>query len=556
MPNSDNEFDTTGDETVVEVEKPSASEILGHLKGDPLIRDIRGCLDIVQKLETKGYVLGSDGAQSIDKCSFSVEDEAEKRVQSLKRLTQNQMCLFVKICKTFAYNAHTVKALNIIDERLVDLENSVFDNETAGTQGLVEMQAGLEKAQNDLSSQLAELKESVESLLPLKDGAQDVLKLAADSLEAKQRADAANASVVALKEEVSTLRVALSNVVTQKDFEEYKKAMEEKLAASPTTTGSTPTQTHGAAKPPQLKTLDPQHFKTFKSQFAHHATAMKWDATFQRHQLMMSLGSDVHAHLTLSVPKIDTMTIDQILEAWDQIICPDSLRSVAVNALSLLAQKLDESHQDYLTRAIQTYLRAHGTSSNPEADEVFILSLARGLRNKKLEEHVKRRLLNTTPKTLTVLRNAINEEESIVALSDGVVPETTISQVRPPPPAPPTSDKATPPSCNICGEGHLTKSCMRRAMKETLESFGLKRGKGQNGGRGRGRGQGRGGGRGNNAGNRGKRKNGGGEGGNDAPSWLKEDEPSSKKVKKEKSNNSNQKNFYENSNQNSNQKNY
>ena len=55
MPNSDNEFDTTGDETVVEVEKPSASEILGHLKGDPLIRDIRGCLDIVQKLEAKGF---------------------------------------------------------------------------------------------------------------------------------------------------------------------------------------------------------------------------------------------------------------------------------------------------------------------------------------------------------------------------------------------------------------------------------------------------------------------------------------------------------------------
>ena len=184
------------------------------------------------------------------------------------------------------------------------------------------------------------------------------------------------------------------------------------------------------------------------------------------------------------------------------------------------------------------------------------MSLSRGLRNKKLEEHVKRRLLKTTPKTLTVLRNAINEEESIVALTDGVVPETTISQVRPPPPAPPTSDKATPPSCNICGDNHLTKSCIRRAMKETLESFGQNKGKGQNqGGRGRGRGQGKRG-RGGNSGNRGKRRGGGGEGGNDAPSWLKDDEPSSKKVKKEKSNNSNQKNFYENPNQNSNQKNY
>ena len=552
MPNSDNEFDDT---VVEQVDKPSGSEILGHLRGDPLVGDLRGCLDIVQKLEAKGYVLGVEGAQSIDKSSFSVEDDAETRVQALKRLTQNLMCLFVKVCKTFAYNAHTVKALNIIDERILDLEHSVFDNEAEGTQGLVEAQAELLRTQNDLSSQFSALKESVDSLLPLKDEAQNVMQIATDSLAAKQKADAANATVAALKEEVSTLRNALNNVVTQKDFEEYKKAVEEKLAASPSTAGSAPASMHGAAKPPQMKTLDPQHFKAFRSQFTHHAAAMKWDATFQRHQLMMSLGSDVHAHLTLSVQKSDTMTVSQILEAWDQIICPDSLRSVAVNALSLLAQKLEESHQDYLTRAIQTYLRAHGTDSNPETDEVFIMSLSRGLRNKKLEEHVKRRLLKTTPKTLTVLRNAINEEESIVALTDGVVPETTISQVRPPPPAPPTSDKATPPSCNICGDNHLTKSCIRRAMKETLESFGQNKGKGQNqGGRGRGRGQRRG--RGGNSGNRGKRRGGGGEGGNDAPSWLKDDEPSSKKVKKEKSNNSNQKNFYENPNQNSNQKNY
>ena len=35
--------------------------------------------------------------------------------------------------------------------------------------------------------------------------------------------------------------------------------------------------------------------------------------------------------------------------------------------------------EDYLTRAIQTYLRAHGTSSNPECDEVFIIQHSRPL---------------------------------------------------------------------------------------------------------------------------------------------------------------------------------
>ena len=37
MPNSDNEFDDT---VVEQVDKPSGSEILGHLRGDPLVGDL------------------------------------------------------------------------------------------------------------------------------------------------------------------------------------------------------------------------------------------------------------------------------------------------------------------------------------------------------------------------------------------------------------------------------------------------------------------------------------------------------------------------------------
>ena len=270
----------------------------------------------------------------------------------------------------------------------------------------------------------------------------------------------------------------------QKDLEDCKRKIRSNNAAA-----GGPSGLSGTRKAPELTSMEPSEFKAFKVNIKSHATVHDWDEDTKKAQLMLSVAPKIHGPLRLAVPKWETTTFDEILNLWEKRIIPETMIQLAVMHLSSLSQKLEESYDDYLCRAQDLFVRAHINSTtprDPEKDPHFVLQVLNGIRDKTLLDHLRRR----QPTTLTELREAINAEVTITALSPTFQPGTaTIAKID----GRDSNEKATPP-CSFCQDKkHSTSQCRKltahweqraKLAKQQLQEAKKQGGGGGNRGRG------------------------------------------------------------------------
>ena len=267
----------------------------------------------------------------------------------------------------------------------------------------------------------------------------------------------------------------------------------------------------GTKKAPELATMNPIEYRAFKENFRLHSKTHKWTEEIAKQQLLLSVHSTIHSTLKMAVPTWDTASLNDILEAWDKRICPDSVASLAVMHLSGLQQNLNEDTIAYLTRGHELYVRArlpNDTQQDPETDKAFVLKLIHGIRDKNLVNHLRR----WDPKTISELRQRINSEMAILNMDQTAqAPSQSISKID----GMDSNEKPAPP-CALCQDDkHATVHCAKLSAtlaeiaKNIIPTQGYLRGRGRGGNRGNGRGRGgyrgRGRGNGNNRGNNSKR---------------------------------------------------
>ena len=302
-----------------------------------------------------------------------------------------------------------------------------------------------------------------------------------------------------IKRIASLVNSALSNIgevkagMGAKASKAEMEAIKDQISSAPQ--GST-AKANGTAKAPMLKSMDPVQFRAFREMFKTHAKAMSWSEGFQKNQVMLLLDPSIHAPMKLALKDFESLSIKDIFDKWEQRICPESLKSLAVMQLESLKQSLDESHSDFLTRATQLYLRVYGDTADPELDTTFCQKLINGIRDHRLKDHIRR----MKPKTITELRDSINSEVAIQLLSgvyegaaEGLSIGTGVQAMGAP-------TKAPSFKCAVCKENHKTENC--NVMNNMFGAFQAKfqdffKNKNQNRQNNRGRGGGRGNYRGN-----------------------------------------------------------
>ena len=215
----------------------------------------------------------------------------------------------------------------------------------------------------------------------------------------------------------------------------------------------------GANKPPLLRSMEQTEFRAFRHQFVTHAKVHRWSDEVAKQQLMLSLHTSVHAPLAMAIPDHlqDTITLEGILVLWDERICPEALRSLAITQLSNLKQELNESDINYLTRGQQLYMRARKTDNreDPETDTRFIVDLIQGLRDKRKIPHIRRE----EPQTITALRTLINKENVINELDSTLDSSIAHMGAAASPPK-----KSSPGGCVACRDAsHVVLNCPRIA---------------------------------------------------------------------------------------------
>ena len=102
-----------------------------------------------------------------------------------------------------------------------------------------------------------------------------------------------------------------------------------------------------------------------------------------------------------------------------------SVVSYAVLQLLGLEQRMDEDIITYFTRGEELYKQAQPVDrpqNSPENDEQFVLRLVNGLRDKRMIDHIRRRLDQDPPFTMSKLRAAVNAELCIQALNSSSFP--------------------------------------------------------------------------------------------------------------------------------------
>ena len=214
----------------------------------------------------------------------------------------------------------------------------------------------------------------------------------------------------------------------------------------------------GANKPPILRSMEQTEFRAFRHQFVIHSKVHGWSPEVSKQQLMLSLHSSIHAPLTMAIPAqdLDTISTEEILVLWDERICPEALRSLAITQLSNLKQDLNETDLNYLTRGQQLYMRARKTDNldDPETDSRFVVDLIQGLRDKRKIPHIRRE----QPETITALRTLINKENVINELDSTL--DSTLAHIGA------AASTSTPNSkgCDACHEpSHNFNNCPRIA---------------------------------------------------------------------------------------------
>ena len=102
-----------------------------------------------------------------------------------------------------------------------------------------------------------------------------------------------------------------------------------------------------------------------------------------------------------------------------------SVVSYAVLQLLGLEQRMDEDIITYFTRGEELYKQVQPVDrphTSPENEEQFVLQLVNGLRDKRMIDHIRRRLDQDPPFTMSKLRAAVNAELCIQALNSSSFP--------------------------------------------------------------------------------------------------------------------------------------
>ena len=262
----------------------------------------------------------------------------------------------------------------------------------------------------------------------------------------------------------------------------------------------------GSAKIPELKSLDPAEFRTWKDLFMTHVDLHKWSDEIATKALKLAIPDPkVYVPLKLATPDWETLSLKDILFKWEKRCCPDSNRDLAITQLSQLHQGLDEASLAYIDRAVQLYTSARFDDDlrDPETDLQFIQRLINTFRDTRLKAPLRRR----KPATISALRIALNEEMNILesdpatasqiaALADaGSINKFGGAEAKP--------NEKKPPKCNFCSAAHVDHKCFKiksfltvynKDQKKAQEAEQKNQNQGQNqkGQRGRGRGRGRG----------------------------------------------------------------
>ena len=128
----------------------------------------------------------------------------------------------------------------------------------------------------------------------------------------------------------------------------------------------------------------------------------------------------IYSTLKSAVTDWNKVNWEGSLKLWDKCIVPASVVSFGVLQLSGLAKKLDEDIPSYFTRGEELYKQAQPVDQpqpSPETDEQFVPRLVNGLRHRRLIDHIRRRLDQDHPLTVSKLRAAVNAELCIQSLS-------------------------------------------------------------------------------------------------------------------------------------------
>ena len=183
--------------------------------------------------------------------------------------------------------------------------------------------------------------------------------------------------------------------------------LEEKVQSLPESQGSkagTLQGPTGTIKAPHLSSLEPSEYRAFRDMYKAHAQVHSWSDKVAKQQLLLSVDPKIYSTLKSAVADWGAVNLEEALKLWDKRIVPASIVSYAVLQLSGLEQRMDEDIITYFTRREELYKQAQPVDrpqNSPENDKQFVLRLVNGLRDKRMIDHIRRRLDQDPPFTMS-----------------------------------------------------------------------------------------------------------------------------------------------------------
>ena len=416
----------------------------------PLAEQIQAC---TEKLSNFGLV---------DESTYNV-DELNGDIQTLQNLTGDIKAEFEDIKGTMTNQ--------------IDLLNSLSSLE--GYEDAIVYVAGYSKRIKAMWDQAAKLDKIEENRTEILDFVKEMptFQIKAnqadvDIQQLKNQNSLLHSEIKTLKSELA-LRPTLA--ILRQEISKYSSG--DRITSSAAPSG-------GLQGLPKLDKLEPKNFRAFRTQFKHFALLSNWTPNQEAMHLPLALSQNISGEMMRCVPRYREMTADEILDSWNQRICPTSVRDIAVSQLSKLQQQLNEENRAYLDRAESLYMDSQDPSTDPDpnTDSNFIQIVTNGIK----DANIRRIVRDKRSQTFNDLRDNWRRACADFEIDQGVTyMDTNISELA----APKTDKKPVVQPCFTChSTSHKVRDCPIHASmvkKEMQKQFKAMRGKG---GKNRGRG--------------------------------------------------------------------
>ena len=415
-------------------ENATQMDLLAKLLEDSGINQKRELSKRLEYVETILPVVGIVPESNFNLQLFS--EKFEKIQQQLEQIQEDDPAITIAVLR---------ESLTEVENKLIKVETAVDSKKLTGILERLETLSTSVVTLQPLKESLQQLSETVNTLTP-----QAIVTQVENRM--KQAEAATNADRQAAKRDLEETRLALEEI------RRIKTAIDQSPAGS-----AIQRATLGTAKIPELKSLDPSEFRTWRDLFNVHAKLQNWTEAIKHSALKLAVPeSKIYVPLKLATPNWDDLSSKEILAKWEKRCCPDSHRDLAVTQLSQLHQTLDEGSLSYIDRAVELYITAQFEEDlrDPEDDRQFVHRLINTFRDTRLRGPLQRR----KPETISQLRIALNEEMNIIEND----PSTT-SQVAAVSAAASinkvsgvdgkNSNEKTPLRCYVCGEPHFANKC-------------------------------------------------------------------------------------------------